>query len=682
MAWENCRLILYDQNGNYCNKPCTITISYTESGTPVSRTFVNTSGIVECGYYSTLTNQILITSNYYKTHEVEVSTDFKVATFQLTSTVIEKRVASKLQRQYLSSWLSDKSVTQEINPTNYQFSNNALGSEIDKWSSGVEYNGYIYAAPLNSTQYYKYNITTDTVTLIGNFGTTTNKWSDSILVNGIIYSVPCNSPYILAFDTSNDTYTYINDFGTTENKWTKGVLAPNGKLYFSPGYHESILEFDPGTSNVRLLDNFGETVNIKFSCIISKDLNLYLVPYNYDYVVKFNTSTEASSTIGTFVATDKWSGAVLAPNNVIYCSPSSNSTVLKINTETDGCTEINGFGAGISKWTSVELYREGLYFTPYNSPYFFKLNYLTEQYKYFGYSSDMTKYKGTVLVDDTIYFIPSGTTQSFKYKLGLHKTYLHTKANNNFRTDNSLNIVYWGDYKNNTLGFLPNGLTPPVSVNGIINTSLSSLTLVNSGFYNKSDVTFECELEVGNLSSLSTGYYRVFSKTTIEYEILLYFSSTTGLFKFCLTFVDYVNSGLTRTFTSGYLPYNTKYVLTSYHNQVNSVKNITFVNGVLTFKNTNDGQLKVTNSNIELNPDLIDIKIKRLHIYNGNKYNVPESPLVLGQTYFIPEELKPVVNLVKYPKYSTTGHGVFVTTSNLNSVETSGESITSIDSEI
>lgn len=73
----------------------------------------------------------------------------------------------------------------------------------------------------------------------------TNKWYGGILGHdNAIYGIPYASGSVLRMDANTDTITLLGDYGTNQYNWHGGVLARNGNIYAFPAHAESVLKID------------------------------------------------------------------------------------------------------------------------------------------------------------------------------------------------------------------------------------------------------------------------------------------------------------------------------------------------------------------------------------------------------------------------------------------------------
>ena len=66
--------------------------------------------------------------------------------------------------------------------------------------------------------------------------------------------------------------------------------------------------------------------------VLAPNGKIYCVPRNHTQVLCIDPTNNSTTLFGNFAGATKWTGAVLAPNGKIYCAPLSHTQVLTIGT--------------------------------------------------------------------------------------------------------------------------------------------------------------------------------------------------------------------------------------------------------------------------------------------------------------------------------------------------------------
>jgi len=195
-------------------------------------------------------------------------------------------------------------------------------------------NGYVYCPPWSNTQVLKYNHTL-TGSKFGSF-IGTEQWRGCTLApDGCIYCAPFNHASILKIDPTTDTTSLIGDFGTGTKKWYGAVCRLNGDIVFAPHSSNSFLVVDTA-GNTYTYGNLSG--NYKYgSCVLAPNGTVYAIPFGAGNIAKLAPDNTVS-TVGSFTETNaygKWTGGILAPSGKIYGLPYTRTDILVIDPADD-----------------------------------------------------------------------------------------------------------------------------------------------------------------------------------------------------------------------------------------------------------------------------------------------------------------------------------------------------------
>lgn len=259
-------------------------------------------------------------------------------------------------------------------------------------------NGKIYCIPFNSDTIMIIDSNTNTVSTLytintSNYptiGSNNEKWCSGVLYNDFIYCAPYSAQAVLIINTVNDTidvtsisginltnYASVLNTRNTE-KFFSIVLGLNGLIYCLPSSADTVMIINP---NINIIDmstlsftRFGLPVGSSnrfrfFGACLGPDGNIYASPWNYDRMIKIDTRTSSLSsvTIPSLVSgTNAFYGTICGSDGKIYGVPFSSSYVL-IYDVTNGnvdTTSISGI-TGSTKYTGAVLSRnDNIYFIP------------------------------------------------------------------------------------------------------------------------------------------------------------------------------------------------------------------------------------------------------------------------------------------------------------------------------
>ena len=144
--------------------------------------------------------------------------------------------------------------------------------------------------------------------------------------------------------------------------------------------------------------------------VLANDGCIYGIPGASATILKIDPSTNDIYTFGS-VGTGqyKWWGGVLARNGGIYCSPCHQSSVLKIDPTTDTSITFGSVGTSSYKWIGAVLSNNGsIYCMPYTQSVILKIDPNTDTTNTFGTVQGNYRFmSGTLATNNKIYGIPS-----------------------------------------------------------------------------------------------------------------------------------------------------------------------------------------------------------------------------------------------------------------------------------
>jgi hypothetical protein len=211
------------------------------------------------------------------------------------------------------------------------------GAGLLKWRGGVlATNGKIYGIPGQDTQILVIDPTNDTVSYIDTMIAGTNKWTGGVLApNGKIYATPDNDDRILKIDPDLNTFSFINSGFTGSGKWqSSGVVAPNGKIYFLPSNQSNILVLDPTTDTLTTIPGLGLSPQKWRSTTLIRNGKIYALPNADTNLLVLDPTTNTFTLIPGPIPgpSNKYIGAIIAPNEKIYGVPTIETRVMIVDT--------------------------------------------------------------------------------------------------------------------------------------------------------------------------------------------------------------------------------------------------------------------------------------------------------------------------------------------------------------
>lgn len=188
----------------------------------------------------------------------------------------------------------------------------------------------------------------------------------------------------------------------------------DGYIFLSALQNESVETFDYTVDDN---SNSAPTGSNKYSgAVLAPNGYIYVIPNSYSLgIMKLNTSDYSY----THISCDtNYGSPVLAPNGCIYAIPNSTlrKNILKINTNTDEVSYIGDLTSETTIWIGGNLATNGkIYYSPYSSNTVLVLDPSTDTISQFGDLSSLgltSKYRGFVLApNNKLYGIPASALE-------------------------------------------------------------------------------------------------------------------------------------------------------------------------------------------------------------------------------------------------------------------------------
>jgi hypothetical protein len=339
-----------------------------------------------------------------------------------------------------------------------------VDSSTEKWQNGVVVGNKIVFMPYNESKILIVNCDDDSVEYVNFPLEGKGKYVKSHLHNNKIISLPygehCVFDYACSFDITDHTVVLkkieceIND----EKKWHTSQYL-NGKIFAAPrgerwteNYFPYVIELECDTLEYKLIDmseiwevhDRQPYSNKKYTTLAKVGNKLYAPPYsenpNFDVMLKYNSGWTYERT-NIKSTSRKYYSHTVASNGKIYCPPAGHdeewSEMLIIDANTDSwCIKDLGIGKESKKYfTGVENSKGKIYYIPRggcvcepeekwkkygdlaevlvidikdNSHYTIDIS------KYFTDNTTIEKYNCCVIVDDKIFALPYGESDSFQ----------------------------------------------------------------------------------------------------------------------------------------------------------------------------------------------------------------------------------------------------------------------------
>lgn len=358
----------------------------------------------------------------------------------------------------------------KIDPACFEISKIKIdkSSKTERWTYGIEVSGNIYFLPYNEDYIMAVDIYNDDVVYYR------LNWPENSLdvkgkhisfheYLGIIYSLPYGEKdiydYILYFNTVDKSHGFIkldvenNDF----KKWHTSQLIED-KIYAVPrgerwenNFFQHGIEFNCLTHSVNLIDfskcwedlNDQPMTNKKFTTLAKSNDKLYAAPYsenpNFDVILKFDGSW---SSIRTGIKSDsrKYFSSVAASNGKIYFPPAGHnehwSELLIIDAKTDNwyIKELVIGKESKKYFSGIENSKGKIYFMPRGGCACMPEDewkiygdlaeilvidtkddsyYTIDVSEYFVDNTTIEKYNCCVIVDDILFALPYGESETF-----------------------------------------------------------------------------------------------------------------------------------------------------------------------------------------------------------------------------------------------------------------------------
>lgn len=355
----------------------------------------------------------------------------------------------------------------KINPDTYEVSKIPLtvDDSFEKYQYGTVVGDYIVWLPYNESKIIILDTRDDSIEYTPLSITGKGKFIKAHLYYSKIIALPYGENdefnYIISFDidTREVSYNYIQCPINDEKKWHTSQLL-NGKIYAVPrgerwdgDYFPYRIEVDCNTLQYELFDmsdlwsdyDMEQLTNKKYTTMALANNKLYAPPYsensNFDVMLKFDGLSWTSIRTGYKNTSRKWFSNNVASNGKIYFPPAGHeedwSEMLVIDSNTDEYKTIDlGLGKESKKYfTGCESSMGKLYYIPRGGcvcmpPEEWKLYgdlaeilvvdtltdlcYTIDVSDYFTDSTTIEKYNCAVIVNDKIFAMPYGQSDSFQ----------------------------------------------------------------------------------------------------------------------------------------------------------------------------------------------------------------------------------------------------------------------------
>ncbi len=359
----------------------------------------------------------------------------------------------------------------KINPYTYEITKIQLSVDdsFEKWQYGTVVDNYIVFFPYNETSIIVLNTDTDDVKQIsvplankGKF-IASHRWGDRVVA--LPYGEHEEFDFAISYDVKTKDLYYktilcpVND----QKKWHTSKIVgdyvygvPRGERCNEP-YFPYIIKLNCNTLNYELVDmshlwkDYDQQsfiTNKKYTTMAKVGSKLYAPPYsendNFDVLLKFNGSQWESERIGLQSTSRKYFSHTVASNGKIYFPPAGHeetwSEMLVIDSKTDQWKIINvGLGKESKKYfTGWENSQGKIYWIPRGGCVCepvenWKMQgdlaeilvvdtkndsfYSVDVSDHFTDNTTIEKYNASVMVDDKIYAMPYGQSDSFQTML-------------------------------------------------------------------------------------------------------------------------------------------------------------------------------------------------------------------------------------------------------------------------
>lgn len=354
----------------------------------------------------------------------------------------------------------------KINPSTYEIKKIPLDvdNSLEKWQYGVSFKNKIVFLPYNESRILIVNTDDDSVEYIDVPHIGKGKYINSHLHKNTVVSLPYGE---------NDTYNYAVSFNIEtyelkfkliecpvddEKKWHtsqylngKIIAAPRGERW-NPPYFPYSIELDCETLDYTLTDlsylwpDYDQEpyTNKKYTTLAKVNNKLYAPPYsenpNFDVMLKYNNGWQHERTNLKSTSRKYYSNTV-AKNGKVYCPPAGHeedwSEMLVIDSATDLWKTINvGVGKESKKYfTGWENSKGKIYYIPRGGCACMPVDswkefgdlsevlvidtsddssYTVDITEHFTDNTTIEKYNSSVIIDDKIFAMPYGQSDSFQ----------------------------------------------------------------------------------------------------------------------------------------------------------------------------------------------------------------------------------------------------------------------------
>lgn len=355
----------------------------------------------------------------------------------------------------------------KINPETYEVTKIPLivDDSLEKYQYGTVVGDYIVWLPYNESKILVLDTRTDTVEYTNVIVEGKGKFIKAHQYYSKIIALPYGENdqfnYIISFDidTREVSYNYIQCEINDEKKWHTSQLL-NGKIYAVPrgerwdgNYFPYRIEVDCNTLSYELFDmsnlwpdyDSEQLTNKKYTTMALANNKLYCPPYsensNFDIMLRFDGREWTSERTGLKETSRKWFSHNVARNGKIYCPPAGHeedwSQMLIIDSSNDSWKTIDlGLGKESKKYfTGCESSNGKLYYIPRGGCVCMPKDswklygdlaeilvvdtvddscYTIDVSEYFTDSTTIEKYNCSVIVNDKIFAMPYGQSDSFQ----------------------------------------------------------------------------------------------------------------------------------------------------------------------------------------------------------------------------------------------------------------------------
>lgn len=355
----------------------------------------------------------------------------------------------------------------KINPNTYEITKIPLIVDCnkEKWQFGVTYKNKIVFLPYNESRILIVDTNTDSVDYVNIPILGLGKYTKAHLHNSKIVALPYGEygtyDYALSYDieTHELMIKYIHCEINDEKKWHTSQYL-NGKLYAVPrgerwtgNYFPYIIELDCNTLNYKLTDvsnlwtdyDSEPMSNKKYTTLAKANNKLYAPPYsensNFDIMLKFVNNKWTHERTNIKGTSRKYYTHTVASNGKIYFPPAGHdeewSQMLIIDSKDDSWKTLNlNIGKESKKYfAGNENSKNKLYYIPRGGcvcepednwkstgdlAEILVINtqddsfYTIDVSDYFTDNTTIEKYNCSVIINDKIFAMPYGQSESFQ----------------------------------------------------------------------------------------------------------------------------------------------------------------------------------------------------------------------------------------------------------------------------